>query len=66
MALSSLVLSLTGELPDVREGVLQPVRQLEGVHIAQPVLAAVGWGIGVIDERNEGWGGFYKYISAAW
>lgn len=33
----------------MREGVLQPVRQLEGVHVAQPVLPLMGV---VFDERK--------------
>ena len=33
-----LVAVHAGELPHVCKGVLQPVRQLEGIHIAQPEL----------------------------
>ena len=33
-----LVAVHAGQLADVREGVLQPVRQLERVHVAQPEL----------------------------
>ncbi len=33
-----MIIELTSELPHMGEGVLEPISQLEGVHVIEPVL----------------------------